>query len=336
VLLIVICPRSEKIFISLHIKLRNVHGLTMTKTIAKPFLKWAGGKTQLLPTIDSFLPESFRRQRSITYVEPFVGGGAMLFFMLQKYPNINRAIINDINPHLVKTYRIIRDNPRGLIESLDEIQSVYRGLDEYDAQKNFYLTLRERFNNETLTDMEEASVMIFMNRTCFNGLYRENSRGNFNVPFGRYVNPTICDRDLILADSELLQKVEILNGDFENTGEYVGGYTFFYFDPPYRPLDATSSFNSYVKETFNDNEQKRLKDFFASLSSQGYHEILSNSDGRSRNENDVFFDELYKDFIIERVYAKRCINANASKRGILSELLIRNYENYQGNSDTLF
>lgn len=301
----------------------------MTTVKAKPFLKWAGGKTQLLPTIDSFLPESFRRMNDVTYIEPFVGGGAMLFYMLQQYPNIRRAVINDINPHLIKTYTVIRDEPYPLISTLKEIQSYFKALND-ENQKDFYLNIRAIFNRNQLSDLEEAAYMMFLNRTCFNGLYRENSKGEFNVPFGRYTNPTICDDALILADSELLQKVEILNGDFATTGEFVNGYTFFYFDPPYRPLDATSSFNSYVKEAFNDNEQIRLKDFYSSLSLQGCHEILSNSDGRGRNEEDVFFDELYNDFIIERVYAKRCINANASKRGVLTELLIRNYNNCQG------
>lgn len=306
----------------------------MTK--AKPFLKWAGGKTQLLPTIDSFLPNSFRKEKNITYIEPFVGGGAMLFFLLQKYPNIKRAVINDINPHLITTYTVIRDNPHSLIETLENLQATFKELQEHEAQKEFYLSLRARFNQEKLSDICEAAYMIFLNRTCFNGLYRENSKGKFNVPFGRYSNPTICDRELILADSELLQKVEILNGDFSYTGRFAQGYTFFYFDPPYRPLDETSSFNSYVKEAFDDSEQIRLKNFYASLSSQGYHEMLSNSDGKTRNENDAFFDDLYHEFIIERVYAKRCINANASKRGVLTELLIRNYTHYQGfNSSNL-
>ncbi len=309
---------------------------TVTRTKAKPFLKWAGGKTQLLPTIESFLPESFRKEKEVTYIEPFVGGGAMLFFMLQNYSNIKRAIVNDINPHLVKTYTVIRDTPYALIDSLKDIQENYRMLDGYDAQKDFYLGIRNRFNTETLSDIEEASYMIFMNRTCFNGLYRENSKGSFNVPFGRYLNPMICDDATIISDSELLQKVEILNGDFAKTGSHVSGYTFFYFDPPYRPLDATSSFNSYVKEAFDDSEQKRLKDFYADLSLGGCFEMLSNSDGKGRNEEDCFFDELYKDFIIERVNAKRCINANASKRGVLTELLIRNYTNYQGYKGVLF
>lgn len=308
---------------------------TMTKTTGKPFLKWAGGKTQLLPTIDSFLPASFRKERSVTYIEPFVGGGAMLF-MLQKYSNIKRAIINDINHHLVTTYRIIRDNPFALIDSLNELQTLYRELKDHEDRKSFYLNIRRRFNEANMSEIEEASYMIFMNRTCFNGLYRENSKGGFNVPFGKYLNPTICDEALIIADSNLLQKVEILQGDFEHTQEYVNGYTFLYFDPPYRPLDATSSFNSYVKEAFDDNEQRRLKEFFAKLSNEGCLEILSNSDGRGRNEADTFFDELYKDFNIERVYAKRSINANPAKRGVLTELLIRNYNNCQGVNGALF
>ncbi len=309
---------------------------TISRTKAKPFLKWAGGKTQLLPTIDSFLPEAFGREKNITYIEPFVGGGAMLFFMLQKYPNIKKAIINDINPHLVTTYTIIRDNPYSLIDTLTDLQEKFRAAGDFEAQKELFLNIRFRFNQETLTDVEEAAYMIFLNRTCFNGLYRENSKGDFNVPFGRYSNPTICDESLLIADSELLQKVEILNGDFARTGEYVDGYTFFYFDPPYRPLDATSSFNSYVKETFDDKEQIRLKEFYSFLSVEGCKEMLSNSDCKGRNAEDIFFDELYQDFFIERVYAKRNINANASKRGTLTELLIRNYENFQGSPANLF
>lgn len=302
----------------------------MIKVKAKPFLKWAGGKTQLLRTIDSFLPESFCREKSITYIEPFVGGGAVLFFLLQKYPNIHKAVINDINPHITKTYTIIRDNPYELIDALRELQEKFRAAKVYDVQKEIFLNIRSQFNHQPLTDTEEAAYMIFLNRTCFNGLYRENSNGDFNVPFGRYINPTICDEELLLADSEVLQKVEIVNGDFACTREYVDSYSFFYFDPPYRPLDATSSFNSYVKETFDDKEQIRLKDFFHSLSSNGHHVMLSNSDCKGHNGFDDFFDRLYQDYFIERVLAKRNINANASKRGTLTELLIRNYSQVQG------
>lgn len=308
----------------------------ISKIKAKPFLKWAGGKTQLLSTLDYFLPESFSKVEAVTYIEPFVGGGAMLFFMLQKYPNIKKAVINDINPRLINTYKIIRDNPHSLIEQLSELQENFRVIGSYEEQKDFFLEIRTRFNQEYLSDIEAAAYMIFLNRTCFNGLYRENSKGYFNVPFGKYSNPTICDTSLIIADSQILQNVEILNGDFANTGDYVDGYSFFYFDPPYRPLDSTSSFNSYVKESFNDNEQIRLKEFYSKLSSEGCKAMLSNSDCKGRNPDDIFFDELYKSFFIERVYAKRNINANASKRGVLSELLIRNYEHYQGTSLNLF
>lgn len=302
----------------------------MRATKAKPFLKWAGGKTQLLPTIESFLPESLRKESMVTYIEPFVGGGAMLFYMLQKYNNIKRAIINDINSHLITTYIVIRDTPQALIHTLSDIQSTFLALESHEKRKELFLRIRNDFNSRQLSNVEEAAYMIFLNRTCFNGLYRENSKGAFNVPFGRYESPTICDEELIIADSELLQNVEILKGDFSHTAKHIQGYTFFYFDPPYRPLDATSSFNSYVKESFDDNEQIRLKNFYSDLSIDGCYAMLSNSDCKSRNAKDDFFDKLYADFFIERVYAKRCINANATKRGTLTELLIRNYENYQG------
>lgn len=310
--------------------------MAMTRTKARPFLKWAGGKTQLLPTLDYYLPVGFREQRDVTYIEPFVGGGAMLFYMLQTYPNIRRAVINDINPHLVAAYTVIRDNSCRLIETLSQIQEEYRSLSEYDAQKEFYLNIRRRFNSKEMSRVEEAAFMIFMNRTCFNGLYRENSKGAFNVPFGRYVNPLICDASLIRANSELLRNVEILNGDYSHIAEYATGNTFVYFDPPYRPLDATSSFNAYVKEPFDDNEQRRLFSFFSMLSERGCQAMLSNSDCRGRNADDTFFDDLYRDFHIERVYAKRCINANPGKRGVLTELLIRNYPDYQGEAVNLF
>lgn len=311
--------------------------LTSTANIkAKPFLKWAGGKTQLLSTIDSFLPAGFAMEPNVTYIEPFVGGGALLFHMLQKYPNIKHAVINDINKHLVTAYTVIRDNADALIDTLAELQASFREIKDYERQKEFYLDIRSRFNQSGLTDIDEAAYMIFLNRTCFNGLYRENAKGGFNVPFGRYVNPTICDAALIKADSELLQRVEITHGDFARTRDYASGYTLFYFDPPYRPLDSTSSFNSYVKETFNDNEQIRLKEFFAQLSADGHRAMLSNSDCKGRNDDDDFFDELYSDFYIERVYARRSINANGAKRGTLTELLIRNYRDYQSASTNLF
>lgn len=306
-------------------------------TKARPFLKWAGGKTQLLPTLDYYLPLHFSDEAKITYIEPFIGGGAALFYFLQKYQNINKAIINDLNPHLICTYRVIKDAPRDLIALLRELQSFFKSNTNYERQKQFYLDIRNRFNHTRLDAVEDAAYMVFLNRTCFNGLYRENSKGEFNVPFGRYSNPTICDEELIYTDSQLLQKVEILMGDFSQISNFItDDYTFIYFDPPYRPLDSTSSFNSYVKQAFDDNEQIRLRDFFTYLSSKGCYCMLSNSDCKGRNESDIFFDELYSEYTIERVYAKRHINANPNKRGALTELLIRNYSEHQRDNQAIF
>ncbi|MCM1337279.1 MAG: DNA adenine methylase [Candidatus Amulumruptor caecigallinarius] len=303
---------------------------------AKPFLKWAGGKSQLLNTIDTLLPRDFNRRHNVTYIEPFVGGGAMLFHMLKSYPNISKAIINDINNNLVITYRVIRDLPIELIESLSQLQASYRALSGQDQQKEFYLDIRTSFNSDNLSDIEVAAYMIFLNHTCFNGLYRENSKGEFNVPFGRYANPVICDKAVLLADSELLQRVEILHGDYSQIYEYADSNTFVYFDPPYRPLDATSSFNTYVKEPFGDAEQIRLKEFYERLSAKGCTTMLSNSDCKGRNPDDCFFDNLYMAYNIKRVLAKRSINANPNKRGFLTELLILNYTDSIDTVNSLF
>lgn len=292
---------------------------------AKPFIKWAGGKGQLIPTFETLLPSNFADWEESTYIEPFIGGGAMLFFMLQKYPNIKHAIINDLNPNLVKAYKVIKYSPENLIHALNAIQKEYLAITEEDKRKDFYLKIRKRFNDAELSDIDNTMYFIFLNKTCFNGLYRVNSKGKFNVPFGKYKNPTICDANTIYADSEVLQKVEIISGDFEQTEQYVSDNTFIYFDPPYRPLDATSCFNSYAKEAFNDDEQIRLKKYFDKLTTKHCLMMLSNSDCKGRNPEDTFFDDLYKDYIIERVYASRFVNANSEKRGKLPELLIRNY-----------
>lgn len=307
--------------------------------IAKPFIKWAGGKGQLLPTLESFLPSNFSQLEDMTYIEPFIGGGAMLFYMLQAYPNIKHAVINDLNPDLAKAYRTVKSVPEVLVQALRLIQKEYLGISEEEKRKDFFLEARNRFNEGGLSAVDNTMYLIFLNKTCFNGLYRVNSKGKFNVPFGRYAHPLICDEETIYADSELLQKVEILDGDFEQTESYVVSPTFVYCDPPYRPLDATSSFNSYAKETFDDVEQIRLKKFVDRLSSRNCAVMLSNSDCKGRNPNDTFFDDLYRDYIIERVYASRFVNANPAKRGKLTELLIRNYakampaKNRQNNFD---
>lgn len=298
-------------------------------TEAKPFLKWAGGKGQLLSQLDEHLPDELQGQE-FTYIEPFVGGGAMLFHMLHRYPNITHAVINDINPHLITAYRVIKQQPDELISRLSALEQDYFSHSDEEAQKEYFLNVRNLFNEVELDDVDRTKYLMFLNRTCFNGLYRVNSKGKFNVPFGRNLHPTICNTDTILADSEVLNRINvtILNGDFELTANKMReGLNFFYFDPPYRPLNATSSFNSYAKEDFNDNEQIRLRNYCALLNERSNVKwMLSNADCSAKNPDDTFFENIYADFNIHRVHASRAINANPSKRGKLTELLIKNYE----------
>lgn len=301
----------------------------------KPFIKWVGGKSQLIEQLDAQLPADFDSLEDVTYIEPFVGGGAMLFYMLQHYPNINHAIINDINPDLTTCYRTVRDNPKELIVSLQDIENTYLSLNTEEARKEFFMVVRNRYNEKNLDPIENTTKFFFLNKTCFNGLYRVNKKGLFNVPFGRYSNPTICNPETILKDSELLQRVEILNGDFEETFKYAQGNTLFYFDPPYRPLNDTSSFNNYAKEAFNDDEQIRLKKYCDRINDAGFKFMLSNSDGKSVNGEDNFFDVLYAAYQIERVLASRSINSNPNKRGELTEILVRNYADTKKNNTRL-
>jgi len=298
-------------------------------TQAKPFLKWAGGKGQLLSQLEQHLPQDLKGQE-FTYIEPFVGGGAMFFYMLQRFPNIKRAIINDVNSYLITAYQVIKNSPDDLIERLADLEEKYFSLVEEEEKKNFYLQARDIFNNEKLDDIDRSKYLIFLNRTCFNGLYRVNAKGKFNVPFGRHLHPTICNAEVIKADSQVLNRVDvkILNDDFKSTQKYVSdGYNFFYFDPPYRPLNATSSFNSYSKDDFNDDEQIRLRNYCAFLNENpNVKWMLSNADCSAKNPDDTFFEKIYAGFSINRVYASRAINANPSKRGKLTELLIKNYE----------
>ena len=294
---------------------------------AKPFIKWVGGKGQLIEQLEALLPADFSERENVTYIEPFVGGGAMLFYMLQTYPNIKSAVINDINPDLTLCYQIVRDNPTELIKSLNAIQSDYYALRTEEERKMYFLQQRERFNSKSLNEIDNTTLFFFLNRTCFNGLYRVNKSGKFNVPFGKYTTPTICDSATIYADSKLLQKVDIMTGDFEQTFAKIKGNTFFYFDPPYRPLSSTSSFNDYTKEDFNDNAQIRLKLFCDRLNENGVNFMLSNSDCLGKDGTDRFFDDLFIDYSIERVWASRNVNAIASKRGKLTEIVVNNYHN---------
>ena len=245
--------------------------------------------------------------------------------MLQRYPNIRHAVINDVNPDLTTCYRTVRDNPEELITSLTDIQNTYNALRTEEARKEFFLATRERYNEKNLDAIENTTKFFFLNRTCFNGLYRVNKKGLFNVPFGKYANPQICDPKTIRRDSELLQRVEILTGDFEATFCHAQDDTLFYFDPPYRPLSDTSSFNDYAKDAFNDDAQIRLKEYCDRINEMGFRFMLSNSDCKGKNEEDNFFDVLYGAYNIERVWASRSINSNPNKRGKLTEILVHNY-----------
>ncbi|NBB22255.1 Dam family site-specific DNA-(adenine-N6)-methyltransferase [Runella sp. CRIBMP] len=292
--------------------------------IAKPFLKWAGGKTQLISDIEKALPAEIT-QTNFTYIEPFVGSGAVLFWILNNFPNLKKAVINDINEDLINTYKIIASSPKELISILNILQNEFHGLEGNEGNKKlYYYQKRELYNSRKEEQIGQAALFIFLNRTCFNGLYRVNRKNEYNVPMGGYKNPTICDKENILAVSNALQKVEILNGDFEQTLNYTSNNSLFYFDPPYKPLSETSSFNSYAKDDFNDHEQIRLRDFCSKLDILNHNWILSNSDVKGKNINDNFFDDLYSGFNIKRVEARRNINANPEKRGILTELLITN------------
>lgn len=292
---------------------------------AKPFVKWAGGKNRLIDQLEMLLPQDFDDRKNVTYIEPFVGGGAMLFHMLQTHNNIRHAVINDINPDLTTCYKIIKNEPHKLVHSLAKIQEDYYKLKDEEAKKQYYMDIRERFNEKPSDPIEKTTFFIFLNRTCFNGLYRVNKSGKFNVPCGRYTRPLICDAETILADSKILQNVDILTGDFGQTASYVNDNSFFYFDPPYRPLSSTSYFNDYTKETFDDHEQERLKRFCDFLKNENAHFMLSNSDCSGNNANDRFFDNLFSRYDIKRVLAPRCINSNGARRGNITEILVRNY-----------
>ena len=296
----------------------------MDNKIAKPFLKWAGGKTQLITEIEKVLPVHYT-QSKFTYIEPFVGSGAILFCMLNNFPKMEKAVINDINEDLINTYKTIASKPKEQISVLEIFQNEYHSLDLKEVEKKeYYYEKRKLYNTRNTEKSTQAALFIFLNRTCFNGLYRVNKNNGYNVPMGSYRKPTICDRENIIAVSKALQRVEILCGDYQNTLDFATQNTLFYFDPPYKPLNETSSFNSYAKDEFNDFEQIRLRDFCAKLDTIGHQWILSNSDVKGKDLNDNFFDDLYSQFTINRVDAKRSINANPEKRGKLTELLITN------------
>jgi DNA adenine methylase len=301
---------------------------------AKPFLKWAGGKTQLLDELYNRLPSSLIQNGEIErYVEPFVGGGAFFFFLKRNF-KIKESLLIDINKELIIGFKVIQSNMNELIDELNSLEGKYLKLSE-EQRKDFYYSIRDEYNrqkdnfdyvNYNLNWVRRAAYLIFLNKTCFNGLYRLNKKGEFNVPFGKYKNPTICDSENIIEVHKALEHTEIICADFEESKNYIRKNTLVYLDPPYRPLNTTSNFTSYNEDGFDDDDQRRLADFFKEMNKRGAYLILSNSDPKNENENDNFFDELYSGFNIERVKAKRYINSDGNKRGDINELIIRNYD----------
>ena len=295
-----------------------------TRTVAKPFLKWAGGKTQLLAEIDKRLA---RLPHFEKYAEPFVGGGAVLFHVLANYP-VKQAYISDINADLINAYIAVRNEVEMLIHFLDRMEEEF--LTRNDSQRKvYYYQKRERFNTLVLKQkkqkIEKAALFIFLNHTCFNGLYRVNRNGDFNVPMGAYKKPLICDADNLRKVSRLLQKVKIVCADYKKNMPFIDKNTMVYFDPPYRPLTKTSSFTSYTAEEFDDDSQIQLAHYVEKVNSKKAMILLSNSDPHNVNPNDDFFDNLYKSFHIERVLASRMINCKQNSRGKIKELLIANF-----------
>ena len=296
-----------------------------TDLTAKPFLKWAGGKRQLLPQIEAYLPAALRDGRVSRYVEPFVGGGAVFFYLRQRY-GLTDYYLFDRNPELMLVYQVVRDEVETLIARLREMEEDYLPLEE-DGRKTYYYQIRQQFNEQRapgnrLERVERAARLIFMNRTGYNGLFRVNSKGAFNVPFGRYKNPTICRAANLRAACRALQGVHIEQGEFVACEPFVDERTFVYFDPPYRPLSATAHFTAYAKEPFGDAQQLALARFYGRLHQKGACLMLSNADPRNTNPDDTFFEEAYSGFRIERIQASRAINSQPGKRGPVSELLI--------------
>lgn len=291
---------------------------------AKPFLKWAGGKTQLIEQIQLQIPPEITN-KPLTYIEPFVGSGAVLFWMINHVPYLEKIVINDVNQDLIACYQCIQNNVEELIAILKKWQHEYHLLSDKPEQKKVYFyQKRSLFNQRNSSPILQSALLIFLNRTCFNGLYRVNRKNAFNVPIGSYHQPQICHEDNLKKASKALQKVIILHGDYAKTLKYATANSLFYLDPPYKPLSTTASFNAYSQDGFDDQQQIRLAQFCEKLNNLNHHFILSNSDVRAHDPENHFFDDLYAQFKIIRVHARRNINANASKRGQLTELLIRN------------
>ncbi|WP_339006181.1 DpnII family type II restriction endonuclease [Fusobacterium polymorphum] len=293
----------------------------------KPFIKWVGGKGQLLPEINKLYPIELGKTIN-KYAEIFIGGGAVLFDILSKY-KLDEVYISDKNLELINAYKSIRDNIDILIKSLKEMEEEYIPLDD-ENRKIYYYEKRQKYNklkiNIEENNIEKASLFIFLNKTCFNGLYRVNKKGEFNVPMGAYKNPKICDKENLKNVSMALKNVKIIYADYRESESFIDEKTFVYIDPPYRPLNTSSSFTSYTENDFSDKEQIELAEYIDLLNKKKAKIVMSNSDPKNNNIDDNFFDKLYKNYNINRVKATRMLNSNASLRGAINELLITNYE----------
>lgn len=291
-----------------------------------PILKWAGGKSQLIDDIIHIIPKEFGKTIN-KYVEPFVGGGAMLFYILSHY-DVNEVHISDVNSELINMYSAIKENAESVIHILKRYEDTYLPLPDYE-RREYYYEKRDDFNLLMETANSDNSILraalfIFLNRTCFNGIYRVNRKGLFNVPMGVYKKPTICNAANIMLVSNALQKVDICCCSYEKTEPFVDENTFLYLDPPYRPLKGQDNFKSYTEEDFNDEQQKALAEYIRRITEKGAHFVLSNSDPKNVDPDDDFFDDLYQEYTLKRITAKRVINRKSSSRGPVREILVTN------------
>ena len=304
---------------------------------AKPFLKWAGGKKQVIDFIDKKLPTEIKSTGEIdTYVEPFLGGGAVFFYLSSQF-KIKNVYLSDINKELILTFNVVKNKPKKLISELEPFEDDFLQLSP-ELRKEFYYDVRDKFN-ESLENFDydnfseehiiRASQMIFLNRTCFNGLYRVNKSGKFNVPIGKYKNPLICDKENLLKVSNVLKKVNVFCGDYSESEEFIDENSFVYLDPPYLPIKK-NSFTSYNSDGFGVKEQIELSQFCKRIDDIGAKFILSNSDPKNYDPSCNFFEETYgnlnlKEFGHNRIKVRRSINSKGNKRGPIKELLIYNY-----------
>lgn len=298
-----------------------------TISTAKPFLKWAGSKRQLLQKFIELYPPELKAGKIKNYYEPFIGSGAVFFDLVQRY-QFGNAVLSDVNADLVLTYQVVQSQVYKLIDMLNTHSNRYLALGK-PARSDYFYAQRALFNEQRVqknvyryTDKQvnRAAQFIFLNRTCFNGLFRVNSKGAFNTPLGEYAQPSICDAENLEAASKLLSNAIIRKAGFAEVLETAKTGGFVYFDPPYRPLTVTANFTAYSKSAFTDKHQEELAGICRKLDKKQVSFMLSNSD-----TGDGFFDNLYRGFNIQRIPARRLINADASKRGTINEVVITNY-----------